>query len=190
VTRLLLIRHGETAWNVEGRWQGQADVPLNQNGIEQAARIAGLLEGEKLQAIYSSDLQRAYATALRLAKGRRIQVLTDRRLREIDQGEWQGLLVSEIERRYTQEFQARRDNPLAAAPPGGETARQVQERVLEAVYEILGRHPGGTVGIVSHGFALALVRVHFLGLPIQRVWELVPNNGEIIVLDVNRGGMC
>ncbi len=185
MTHLLLIRHGETDWNVEGRWQGQTDVPLNRKGIEQAEQVAGQLKDQTIDIIYTSDLQRAFETARRLADGRDIPVKADPRLREINRGDWEGLLASEIESRYETEFRTRRVDPLNIAPPGGETARQVQDRALEVVYEIIDRHPCETVGIVSHGFTLALVRVQFSGLPIQAAWDLVPQNGEIIALSVD-----
>jgi alpha-ribazole phosphatase/probable phosphoglycerate mutase len=184
MTRLLLIRHGETDWNQEGRWQGQADVPLNEAGRRQAERISELLEDCPIEAVYSSDLQRARETALILASEKDLPLVMDERLREIHQGEWQGLRVSEIEASYGRLFEERNSNLLNVAPPGGETAFQVQSRMLEAVCDILRRHSGKTVAIVSHGFALAVVRAHYLDLPADRIWEQVPKNGEIIVMDL------
>jgi alpha-ribazole phosphatase len=177
VTRLILIRHGETDWNIEGRWQGQADVPLNERGREQALRIAQALSREKIAAVYSSDLCRARETAQVLAACLGQSVRLDRRLREIHQGEWQGLLVSEIEEKYAVEFQQRQTNPMSVAPPGGETARQVMERVRQAIEEIVRRHPEESVAVVSHGFAIACLLAHERNIPFQRIWELVPENG-------------
>ncbi|HEX9617128.1 MAG TPA: histidine phosphatase family protein [Anaerolineales bacterium] len=184
MTRLILIRHGETDWNAEGRWQGHADVPLNSRGHAQAEEIARSLAGEKIDAIYVSDLRRTEQTAEPLARAQGLEVRVDQRLREIDQGEWQGLVISEIQSRYADEFRQRRENPLEVAPPGGETALQVRERVLAAVQDILSAHPGQTVAIVSHGFALAVIRAYFQGVPIGKVWELVPKNGEIVELEI------
>ena len=184
MTRLILIRHGETDWNAEGRWQGHADVPLNSRGHAQAEETARSLAGEKIDAIYVSDLRRTEQTAEPLARAQGLEVRVDRRLREIDQGEWQGLLISEIQSRYADEFRRRRENPLEVAPPGGETALQVRERVLAAVQDILSAHPGQTVAIVSHGFALAVIRAYFQGVPIGKVWELVPKNGAIVELEI------
>jgi alpha-ribazole phosphatase len=188
LTRLLLVRHGETDWNQEGRWQGQADVPLNQNGLDQANRTADLLEDQPIAAIYTSDLQRARRTAEILAEKKHIPVKIDPRLREIHQGIWQGMLVSDIEQKFEQEFKDRRKDPLMVAAPGGENALQVRERVLSALEDIQAAYPTETVAIISHGFALAVARAHFLGVPIEQVWELVPKNGEIIVLDIPANG--
>ncbi|HSF83538.1 MAG TPA: histidine phosphatase family protein [Anaerolineales bacterium] len=188
MTHLYLIRHGETDWNVEGRWQGQADVPLNGKGKEQAAQIAQELAQVGLQAIYSSDLVRARETAKALAMVSGLSPLYDPRLREIDQGEWQGLLVTEIQARYGEAFQRRLESPLSVAPPGGETVEQVRTRVVSAIEDILVRYPIERVAVVSHGFALALVQVHYLGLPIQQVWERVPKNDEWIELLISPFG--
>lgn len=184
MTHLILIRHGETDWNVEGRWQGHADVPLNARGLAQAAQIAQALAGTQLDAIYTSDLKRAEGTAEPLARDQNLDIHVDPRLREINQGEWQGLLVSEIQARYADEFRRRRENPLDVAPPGGETALQVRERVLASVQDILNRHPDQTVALVSHGFALAVIRAYFQGDPIGKVWDLIPGNGQILELEI------
>jgi broad specificity phosphatase PhoE len=184
MTRLLLIRHGETDWNVEGRWQGHADVPLNACGHAQAQEVAASLSGTRIDAIYASDLKRAAETAAPLAHSQGLKIRIDPRLREIDQGKWQGLLIEEIQTRYGEEFRRRRENPLEVAPPGGETALQVRERVLTAVKDIHAAHPDQTVAIVSHGFALAVIRAFFEAIPIGRVWDLVPGNGQVVELEI------
>jgi alpha-ribazole phosphatase len=184
MSRLILIRHGETDWNVDGRWQGHADIPLNERGRAQAERIAQSLSGVEFAAIYSSDLARARQTAEVLSQVVRLPVQTDARLREIDQGAWQGLKLVEIEAQYAEAFHRRRQSPLTVAPPGGETVMQVRTRVLAAIQDILSAHPCQTVAVVSHGFALALILTHYRGIEIERVWELIPKNGEINTLEL------
>jgi broad specificity phosphatase PhoE len=183
VTRLYLIRHGQTDWNLEGRWQGHADVPLNQIGLQLSARLAQALAGVGLTAIYCSDLGRARQTAQLLAEATGLTVQVDARLREIDQGEWQGLLVAEIRARYGEVYELSRQNPEAFAPPGGETAAQVKRRLLEAIGEIHARHPDGRVAVVSHGFAVALLRIHFASRPMTDVWGLIPENEEWVEIE-------
>lgn len=178
MTHLYLIRHGQTDWNIEGRWQGHADVPLNKRGREQAAQIARSLANVGIRAIYSSDLTRAGDTAEALSTTTGLPVLYDKRLREIHQGEWQGLLVSEIQARYGDQFKRRRENPFTVAPPGGETVLQVRERVVSAIEDIVKKHPHERVAVVSHGFALAVIQVYYLERPIDEVWEMIPNNDE------------
>ncbi len=184
MTRLYLIRHGETDWNVEGRWQGQADVPLNARGREQAQRVARALRDVPFAAIYSSDLSRARETAEALARVVGLPVREDPRLREIHQGEWQGMLVGEIQARYAGQFARRRSDPLRVAPPGGETVAQVRDRVVRAVDEIIAKHPCETVAVVSHGFAIAVILAHFRHHPIDEVWEMIPENGAWQVIEV------
>jgi broad specificity phosphatase PhoE len=184
MTRLILIRHGETDWNVEGRWQGQADVPLNARGLQQTHVVVESLGQEPISAIYSSDLQRAFMMAQALGRAKDLPVHTDPRLREIHQGKWQGMLVSEIKANYSEQFARRKYDPLNVAPPDGETVAQVRQRVIAVVEEIVQKHPTETIAIVSHGFALALVLAYFQRRPIEEVWSLIPENGKPKTLDV------
>lgn len=177
MTRFILIRHGETDWNIEGRWHGQADIPLNECGREQAVQTAHALAGMNIAAIYSSDLIRARETAEMLALLAKLPVQFDVRLREIHQGEWQGLLASEIQAGYTREFQQRAMDPMSVTPPGGETVPQVMERLSAAIEEISQLHSGETVAVVSHGFVIACLLVHYQGLPMEKAWEMIPENG-------------
>ena len=183
MTRLILIRHGQTEWNLVGRYQGQTDLPLNAYGRQQAEQIAQRLDGTQLAAIYASDLTRARKTAEVLAHAVGLPVQLDPRLREINQGEWEGMPFSEIQRRYPRELELRREDPLSFVTPGGESIRQVRERVLQAAEEIRRRHPNETVALVSHGVVLAILRAHYQHQPIERMWDLVPANGEVIEVE-------
>jgi len=185
MTHLILIRHGETDWNIQGRWQGQEDVPLNRRGRQQVQQAAKTMANKNINAIYASDLTRAVDTAKPLARITRLRIRLDSRLREIHQGEWQGLLISEIQSRYADLFQKRINNPMEVAPPGGETVHQVWERVRQALNEIVKKHPSETVAIVSHGFVLALARVHFEHRPLEDVWGMVPGPCESYIYDVH-----
>ncbi len=99
-------------------------------------------------------------------------------MREINQGEWQGLLVSEIRARYAKLFRKRRENPQAVAPPGGETVTQVQERVYQAMDDILRKHPHQTIAIVAHGFVIAVLRLRYENKLVDEVWNLIPASGQ------------
>jgi len=178
MTRLILVRHGQTDWNAESRWQGQVDVPLNSRGLEQARQLAEGLAGAGIQVIYASDLQRARQTVEPLSRLTGLPVLIDPRLREINVGEWQGLLVDEIAARYSELFRRRQVDPSAFTPPGGETIEQVQRRAYQVLDEILERHPDETVAIVAHGFVIALLRLRLEGRPVGDVWQLVPRSGQ------------
>jgi broad specificity phosphatase PhoE len=107
----------------------------------------------------------------------------DSRLREIHQGEWQGLQVADIVERYGNLFLARSENPWSVAPPGGETAFEVRVRMWIALSEIAARHPDGVIAIVSHGFALAVARTILTHAPAGSIWELVPANCTPLIMD-------
>jgi alpha-ribazole phosphatase len=178
VTRLILVRHGETDWNLLGRWQGQTDVPLNPNGQAQARRAAERLRGQPLEAIYTSDLRRARATAEALAEATGAPLVEEPRLREIHLGTWEGLLFDEIQQRDGDRLERFRAHPLEERAPQGEGVPDVQRRVIPALEEIVRRHPAGAVALVSHGLALAVVKAHVLGLPLETVWQVEPANAD------------
>lgn len=184
MTRFFLIRHGETEWNTQGRWQGQIDLPLNPRGREQADQIAQSLSATPIHAIYSSDLMRAIDTAKSLADVFGLSIHTDVRLREIHQGEWQGLSIEQIQEHYASAFQERLNDPLGVAPPGGETAHDVRNRVVQFMEQALEKHPEETVAIVSHGFTIAVIMAHYKKILFDKVWDLVPKNASIQALEI------
>jgi probable phosphoglycerate mutase len=164
VASLLLIRHGETAWNAESRIQGQLDVPLSNAGIWQAGRLAQRLSDERIDAIVASDLARAWLTAQPIGHSRELESLPDTRLRERHFGIFEGHTLDEIAARWPTEFAAWRQRDPDWAIPGGESGRQFITRVLEALDEISHRHAGGTVAVVAHGGVLDVAYRHARGL--------------------------
>ena len=156
MTWLLLARHGETEWNREGRWQGHADVALNDRGREQARALAQELAGEPIDVIYASDLARAHETALIIAEQRRMPVITDAGLREIDVGRWSGLTPDEIARCFP-----------GMATHDGETNEQHLARVVEVFRRIAIAERGKRVLVVSHGKTLRVIRRHAVGRPVS-----------------------
>lgn len=183
--RLSLIRHGQTEWNAEGRYTGQTDIPLNDVGRAQARQLVEQLKENPPDAIFSSDLKRATETAAIIANRFEVAVHVDRRLREINQGVWEGMHFDEIRKRYAEEFAARIAKPLDVAPPGGESIGQVQKRVLSAVAEIMQKNQGSHVAIVAHGLVLAIIKAHFENYPISRVWDLIPSNAQAESVNLN-----
>ncbi|MQY06191.1 histidine phosphatase family protein [Actinomadura macrotermitis] len=162
--RLVLWRHGQTSWNVERRFQGKTDIPLDETGVQQAARAARLLAALRPTAILASPLRRAAVTAQALADVTGLPVRHDRDLIERDGGEWEGLTSREIRERYPAEH-------AVWQPPGGETSAQVAKRVGTALDRALDElPPTGLLIVASHGAALRLGMSHLLGLP-EEVWE-------------------
>ncbi|WP_299028760.1 alpha-ribazole phosphatase [uncultured Thermanaerothrix sp.] len=176
------VRHGQTDWNLEGRYQGQTDVPLNTTGIEQAKHVAASLDGHHFAAIYSSDLKRAHDTALILAARVHCPVIVDPRLREIHQGEWEGMQFSEVVARFPHHISQRQEQPLQVRPPGGESVLEVAQRMAAAANDIASRHPGQRVLLVSHGLAIATLIVQASHFPFERVFSLIPDNASITVI--------
>lgn len=164
VATLLLIRHGETAWNAASRIQGQLDVPLSNAGIWQAGRLAQRVADERIDAIFASDLTRAWLTAQPIGQSRQVDPLPDIRLRERHFGVFQGHTLEEISVRWPAEFAAWRQRDPAWAIPGGESGTEFIARVLEALDEIAHRHAGGTVAVVAHGGVLDVAYRHARGL--------------------------
>ncbi len=156
----MLVRHGATEWNAERRAQGQADVALSRKGREQALETAGRLAGLPVDAVYSSDLSRAVETAEAIAKMHGLDVAMDPAFREIDQGEWTGLPVAEIQQRWPELWGAARHYN---SRPGGESPRQVRRRALEGLRRVVERHPHGTVVIASHGGTIRWLSAEVLG---------------------------
>lgn len=178
MTDLWLVRHGQTDWNLTGRWQGQSpDAPtLNETGRAQALAARAQLQDGGFSALYASDLPRSRATAELLAEPLGLIVTLEPRLREINLGRWEGMLSDEIERQYPQELLERQRDPFHARAPGGESPQEVAERVLAAVTEIAARHPGASVLIVGHGISLAVIICHAQGIPLERVYDHIPEN--------------
>lgn len=158
-TRITLVRHGQTVWNAIGRWQGHAVVPLNNEGREQAERIAGYLASNQppCDYLYSSDLPRARETASIIAERLGQAVLLDERFREMDAGEWQGLTVDEIKAWDTERFEEMLADPYNNARPGGESYQDQEQRAFDAVQDLASRHPDQHVMIVTHEETIASI---------------------------------
>lgn len=178
MTELWLLRHGQTDWNLEGRYQGKKDVPMNATGWVQVEQAVKKLDGKKFDVIYSSHLTRARQTANRLAEAFGLGVQLDERLSEISLGVWEGMLFTDIQRLYPQEIKEREANPTHARSPGGETVAEVALRMAEAANEIAQAHPNGTVLAVSHGLALSTLICLANGLSLKDVFKVRPDNAQ------------
>jgi probable phosphoglycerate mutase len=154
ITRLLVIRHGETAWNLEGRIQGHTDIPLNEHGRWQAERLALALADEGLDAIYASDLQRAFDTGQAVAQATGLPLQTDVGLRERCFGRLEGMTQNQVALQWPEEGRRWRARDPSYGPEGGETLQAFYERCVETAERLAQRHPGQTVALVAHGGVL------------------------------------
>jgi len=167
-SEFIVVRHGETAWNAQGRIQGHFDSPLNEEGLAQALLVGDCLTREPFALLYSSDLGRALQTAQPIADRSGIPVRTDTRLRERNLGAFQGLTGAECERRFPQHYARFRARDPDHVMPGGESARQVYERVSE-VFTVLAReHIGTRIVVVTHGGVLDALYRFVQGVPLDR----------------------
>jgi broad specificity phosphatase PhoE len=178
VTTLLLVRHGETDWNRDGRWQGHSDTHLNEIGRAQAERVAGELDG--VDVVYSSDLARARETAEIIARRLDLPVLFDSRLRERSFGAWEGLTAGEIEA----DFRDAHLRWLAGEGPGADDAEPFEafgQRVGVALEEILERHPDETVLVVAHGGTIRVIHAFASDLDYVRDHRSIPGVPNCVV---------
>jgi len=173
-TRILAIRHGETAWNVDTRIQGQLDIPLNETGRWQAHRLALATAEEGIDAIYSSDLLRALETAQAVAAGAAREIVTDVGLRERGFGEFEGLTYQEIGERWPELSERWRRRDPSFGPPGGEVLTDFYARSVATVQRLAAAHPGQTIAVVAHGGVMdCLYRAATrLALDAPRSWQL------------------
>jgi broad specificity phosphatase PhoE len=182
VTQLLLVRHGETDWNRDGRFQGHADPPLNDAGREQARALADELAGERIDFVYTSDLVRARETAEIVAGRLGADVVARSELREIDVGEWEGLTWPEIEERYPEG--ARSWHEQGYGWKSGETYDQLGERIVAALRRIAADHPAQRVLVVGHGGTVRATRAFLEGLSVADSRRRSPAIGNCEVFRV------
>ena len=173
-TRIIAIRHGETAWNVDTRIQGQLDIPLNTMGRWQASRVAQALAEESIQAIYASDLLRAWETAGAIAEATGLPLRAHEGLRERGFGDFQGKTFAEIEALWPEQSRQWRARHPEWAPPGGESLIALRARIVAAASELAARHLGEQIVLVAHGGVMDVLYRAATGQPEQapRSWQL------------------
>lgn len=183
VERVLLIRHAETDWNAQGRWQGHEPVPLSEKGRTQARKLAEHLSTRPIGSVYTSDLPRALETATALAEGLGVEPLHDKRLREWHLGIFQGLTRSEILEKYPTEFEENRRDYFDYVIPNGESRRQLQARAYEAWQQIVNDGVGPEVALVSHGGTLKMLLLRLFESDAPALREIHIDNTSITTIE-------
>jgi broad specificity phosphatase PhoE len=171
-THFLLIRHGETDWNKEDRFRGRSDVGLNSAGHEQAQKIAARFAGAKIAAVYSSPLPRALETAAPLAADHQLQVESSADLLDIDFGTWEGLSREEAQTKFPDLYDLWMKAPGRVRFPGGESARQVRNRIENLLRSLSEDHLGETIALFSHRITCHVMLCYALGLPNDAIWRI------------------
>ena len=182
---LMLVRHGETEWNVQRRYQGQSDVPLSEIGNQQAESIAGRLAGQEIDAIYASDLKRAWQTAQVIAAQIGLDVISEPRLRELKFGILEGLTFEEAEEKYPEMITAWLDD-FNNTPERAETIDMFNARIVSLLDDLKVKHDEQVVLLVGHGGSLSEILRVVLGLSPEKRWYIQMENAslsEVLIAD-------
>ena len=185
--RLILVRHGETNWNKEGRYQGQIDTDLSERGLEQGRALAKALSELPIDEFYSSHLKRARMTAQFCADYHDKQVQTDERLQEIAHGTWEGLLSEEVNENYAELLQAWRDQPASVKMPEGESLQELADRSMIAFEEIAKNNIGKTVLVAAHDATNKVIICRLMNADLNSFWQVKQDNTCINVIEYENG---
>ncbi len=186
VTRLYLIRHGETEGADKKRYKGHIDVPLSENGIKQMERLAEYISAKatsKLSVVYCSDLSRAIKSAEIIAEPHSIKPVVFKDLRERNFGIWEGMTFDEIKEKYPEEFNVWANNPLKFSPMQGESTIEVKERALKVFSEIIEKHKGQCIAIVAHGGINRIILCHLLGIPLENIFRIEQDFAAVNIIE-------
>ena len=184
-SRIILIRHGETNWNKEGRFQGQIDIPLNDKGKEQATKASKYLEEIEFTKAFSSSMKRPYETAKIILNKNNIQIAKIESLVEISHGLWEGKLEEEIKRTWPEMLDNWHEKPESVTMPEGESIKQVSDRSISAWNLICkSQKENDTTLLVAHDAVNKTLICHILGLSYSDIWKIKQGNGGITVIDI------
>jgi len=189
-TRILLVRHGETAWNRQGLFRGRADVPLNEAGRAQAQALAAAVANLPLAAVYTSPLGRAVETAQAVAAPRGVTVQPMPAFLDIDYGRWQGRAREEIERTDALRYRRWLRAPHTVTFPAGESLAHVRDRAVPALIDLAQRHEGQTILVAAHRVVNKVILCEVLHVGLAGFWRIVQSNACLNVLLYERGLFC
>ncbi|MDR3565038.1 MAG: alpha-ribazole phosphatase [Negativicutes bacterium] len=183
MTKLILVRHGETIWNMEKKFQGHTDIALSEEGARQASLVADRLATEKIAAVYSSDLSRAFVTAETIASRHGLAVTAMPAFREMKFGEWEGLSYTAIHEKWPDELNGLFTKPDELVIPGGETFRELKDRAAAALAELVARHENETFVVVSHAGTIRTVFCSILDIHLNHLWDIRQDNTAVNVVE-------
>jgi len=182
LTKVIFIRHGQTEWNVTGRYQGQSDVKLTEEGKTQAEKLADNFPVAKVDAIYASDLCRAMVTAETIANKFGLKVQAEPAFRELSFGDWEGLTYQQIVDKWEEAMANFLQHPDILEIPGGESFPAVQQRAMKRLNELIEKHDGQTIVVVAHGAVLRTMLTAALHMPLQYLWSIRQFNTAVNIV--------
>ena len=185
--RLILVRHGQTEWNAGGRYQGQSNVALSDTGRKQARFLAERFPVRQLDAIYTSDLDRAKETAECVGKRLGLTVCPAEAFRELSFGDWEGLTYQEISSRWPEEAEKLFTAPDELVIPHGETFQDLQKRALDKIYSLYEKHIDQTVAVFAHGAINKTILAGLMHIPLHYLWSLRQDNTAVNILRLDDG---
>ncbi len=186
--RLILVRHGQSEGNLVRSFLGHTDLDLTELGHRQAQCTAKYLKNEKIDVIYSSDLKRAWQTAEHIADEKNLSIIADTELREIYAGEWENRLFNDLETEFAEDFKCWREDIGNARPTGGESVKELSDRIIAELLRIAGMYEGETVCIATHATPIRMACVKAKGIPVELAREVIwAPNASVTVIDVEDG---
>lgn len=188
-TRIHLIRHGQVEGHHDKRYNGQGEVPLTALGLRQFEHLAERLRGERLSAVYSSDLSRCLRGAELIAAPHGLAPEPDPDLRELSMGEWEGITWNELQEKYPREWRSRLTDLVNYRVPGGENLLDLAGRVRPVIRDIVRRHQGEEVVVVGHGGINRLILLDAVGAPLDRLFSFEQNYGCLNIIDYYPDGL-
>ncbi len=186
--KLFLIRHGQTSWNLEGRYQGNNDIELNQVGIKQAKLAAKYLSRVEFANIYSSPLKRTLYTAEKIKGRRDLEIKVRDDLKEMNFGKWEGLKFSEINEKYHRDYHNWLEDPYNNRPTDGENFKEITERTTAEINRIVSENAdGSSVAVIAHGGVILSLLVYWLQIPLARWKSIIQRQGAINIVVIDKG---
>ncbi|HPW45152.1 MAG TPA: histidine phosphatase family protein [bacterium] len=183
---ILLVRHGQTDWNVEKRVMGRLDVPLNDIGKKQAEGIAQYLASAKIDAIHASPVLRAAQTAQAIAsKHPKIKIIMDERLSEINYGDWVKKSFADVEREYPEVWKNYHLKPAKVEIPGGESIADVAKRTKELIDDVISSYSKGRVVFVSHADVIKVALLNLLSMDMDRIYQFGVDNCSMTLVRID-----
>jgi alpha-ribazole phosphatase len=186
--KLFLIRHGQTSWNVEGRYQGYHDIELNQVGIKQAKLAEKYLSRVEFANIYSSPLKRTLYTAETINGRRNLNIKVREDLKEMNFGKWEGMKFADIDEKYHKDYHTWLEDPYNNRPTGGENFKEITERTTTEVGRIVSENAdGSSVAVITHGGVILSLLVYWLQIPLARWKSIIQRQGAINIAVIDKG---